>query len=376
MPITRHLDARDPEQVAEAARLLRAGRLVAFATETVYGLGADAFSPSAVAGIFAAKGRPAWDPLIVHLGRIEDLLQVVLLPLRGQEQVDALTRAFWPGPLTLLLPRTPAVPDAVTAGRALVGVRVPAHPAARALLEAAGVPVAAPSANRFGHVSPTTAQHVLADLDGRIDAVLDAGPCPIGVESTVLDPLRTPMLLYRQGAVTAEALEAATGVPVEVYRPAFTPLAAPPRGATPRPEALPSPGVGLRHYAPRARLVLSEGQPEALRERALAESRSHRTGVLLPKSWPLADRAGQGETGSLAKLIAERIPAPIPELVPKLIVEPWAAWDDPAGRAATLFAALRALDAQGVEVIVCPLPPLGKLEDAIRDRLEKGARAV
>ena len=367
VPVTRHLDALDPEQVAEAARLLRAGRLVAFATETVYGLGADALSTAAVAGIFAAKGRPAWDPLIVHLGQVQDLRQVVLLPSQGLGRVDALTRAFWPGPLTLLLPRTPAVPDAVTAGRVLVGVRVPAHPAARALLQAAGVPVAAPSANRFGHVSPTTAQHVLADLGGRIDAVLDAGPCRIGIESTVLDPLRTPMVLYRQGAVTVEALEAASGVPVEVYRPASPSLDSrldPQLAPQFAPAALPSPGVGLRHYAPRACLLLTEGEPQALRNKALGESRSQRVGVLLPKFWSLVDTAAQQETGSLA------------EPNSNILVESWAAWDDPEGRAATLFAALRALDAQGVEVIICPLPPPGKLEDAIRDRLQKGARAL
>src|SRR5271166_2524667 len=166
------------------------------------------------------------------------------------EAARKLMAAFWPGPLTLLLPRSAAVPDVVTAGRPLVGIRMPAHPVALKLIQRAGVPVAAPSANLFGHTSPTTAQHVLDDLDGRIDAVLDAGPTPRGVESTVLDSSTTPMVIYRPGAVTAEQIREVAG-PVEMYRGG---------GAlreTPA-EALPSPGVGMRHYAPRARLVLVE----------------------------------------------------------------------------------------------------------------------
>ena len=220
---------------------------MALPTETVYGLGANALDQAAVERIFAAKFRPAWDPVIVHVASqamLEGFVDGVPASARR------LMEAFWPGPLTLLLPRTRAVPDAVTAGRPMVGVRMPSHPVALELIRRAGVPVAAPSANRFGHVSPTTAAHVLHDLDGRIDAVLDAGPTPRGVESTVLDPSTSPMMIYRPGAVTAEQIREIAG-PVEFYQGGEA------LRETPA-EALPSPGVGLRHYAPTARLVLIE----------------------------------------------------------------------------------------------------------------------
>ncbi len=335
MVSTLHLDFSNPDDLRRAATLLREGGLVAFATETVYGLGANALLPEAVAGIFAAKRRPSWDPLIVHLASVEQLGQVARVPAEVAGRVAALAEAFWPGPLTLLLPRTDAVSDTVTAGREFVGLRIPAHPAARALLAAAGVPIAAPSANLFGHTSPTTAAHVLADLDGRIDAVLDAGPTSIGVESTVLDPTLTPMVLYRPGAVTAEQLMAVTGVAVEVFVPA----------SDVQPASLPSPGVGIRHYAPRARMVLVEGSEATLQ--AVVDAQVAAVGVLLPHGWSLSGEA---------------------------TVEGWGRWDDSEALAAGLFAGVRALDDRGVSVIVCPLPEAGGLRDAIRDRLQKAAR--
>ena len=196
-----HLDTAQAQEALErAAAILRGGGLVAFPTETVYGLGANALDAAAVGRIFAAKERPSWDPVIVHIANEAALAGLVVeLP----DAARKLMAAFWPGPLTLLLPRTAAVPDVVTAGRALVGVRMPAHPVALEVIRRAGVPVAAPSANRFGHTSPTSAEHVLADLDGRIDAIVDAGPTDCGVESTVLDPCASPMAIYRPGAVTA-----------------------------------------------------------------------------------------------------------------------------------------------------------------------------
>ena len=339
MSRTLHLDASNPADLLRAADILRAGGLVAFATETVYGLGANALSADAVNSIFAAKQRPSWDPVIVHLASAEQLSTVSSLSPELAPRVMALSQAFWPGPLTLLLPRLPAIPDAVTAGRELVGVRVPAHPVAHALLLAAGLPIAAPSANLFGHTSPTTAVHVLDDLDGRIDAVLDAGPTSIGVESTVLDPTRTPMLLYRPGAVTAAQLTAATGVEVEVFLPNPSSIEQPP-------ESLPSPGVGIRHYAPRARLVLVEGTEIAL-QNALPPSALPKVGVMLPTGWSISVDA---------------------------VLQPWARWDDPEGLAATLFSGLRSLDDRGVSLILCPLPEPGGLADAIRDRLQKAAR--
>src|SRR5581483_2572483 len=339
---TIRLRADDQADVERAAELLRGGRLVAFPTETVYGLGANALSAQAVAGIFDAKQRPAWAPLIVHVTGVGDVERIANIPDDLRDCVKELAAAFWPGPLTMLLPRSAAVPDAVTARRPLVGVRVPSHPAAQALLRAVGLPIAAPSANRFGHTSPTTAEHVLADLGGRIDAVLDGGPTHVGIESTVIDVTRSPIVQYRPGAITPQQIEAACGKPVEVYVPAEAEKRI--RG----PESLPSPGVGIRHYAPRARVLLIEGTSEAL-QRKLSEAAAaeKNAGVLLPIGW--------------------RTPR-------KAVVQPWATWEHPERLAATLFAGLRALDARGVEKIIVPLPPPGGIYDAIRDRLLKAAR--
>ena len=334
-----------------AAALLRAGGTVAFATETVYGLGANALDPDAVAKIFAAKGRPAWDPLIVHLADAEMLAQVTeSVPEPARLWIEH----FWPGPLTLLLPKGPAVPDAVTAGRPRVGVRVPAHPVARALLREAGVPVAAPSANLFGHVSPTTAAHVLADLDGRIDAVVDAGPTLHGVESTVVDACEDPCVVYRPGAITLEQL-AAVWPRVRMHDRTLRPVPAP--GAMP--DSLPSPGVGIRHYAPKARLVLVEtGSDQAVRllyaVRAAAEQCGPgHAGLLLPESFLSAGQSVE---------------------IPKGVhIYAWGHWDEPATLAHEVFGALRALDAAGVTEIVCPLPPCEGLGAALCDRLRKAA---
>lgn len=337
---TFRLQAADPADIERAAEMLRRGRLVAFATETVYGLGANALSEEAVAGIFAAKERPAWDPLIVHIANMEEIDRIAMISDELRERVEGLAATFWPGPLTVLVPKSPAVPDAVTAGRPLVGVRIPAHPAAQALLRATGLPIAAPSANRFGHISPTTAEHVLADLGGRIDAVLDAGPTQVGIESTVVDLTRTPIVQYRPGAVTPQQIEAVCGVGVELYVPAPQYRA---------PGSLPSPGVAIRHYAPRARVLLVDGTPEAVERKVteFTDGGAEKIGVLLPTDWRAPENA---------------------------IVRRWAAWDDAGELAATLFAGMRALDASGVDAIVCPLPAPGDLYDAIRDRLLKAAR--
>ncbi len=230
--------------IAAAAALLRRGGLVAFPTETVYGLGADAGSAEAVAGIYAAKGRPRFNPLIAHVADLDAALE------QGAFCRDALAlaRAFWPGPLTLVVPASPSctVSDLARAGLDSVALRVPAHPVARALIAAAGVPVAAPSANRSGRISPTMAAHVHGDLDGRIDAVLDGGATAVGVESTIVSCLGAPTLL-RPGGVTREAIEAVLG----------RNLAAPAQGG-PRI----APGMLLSHYAPRAAVRLGA---EALR---------------------------------------------------------------------------------------------------------------
>ena len=333
---TLRLRGENAEDVAKAAALLRDGGTVAFPTETVYGLGANAMSEAAaVEKIFAAKQRPAWDPLIVHVAGVEDVAIVAAVNEALSERVMGLAAAFWPGPLTLLLPRRAAVPDAVTAGRALVGVRVPRHPLALRLLRMAGVPVAAPSANTFGHISPTTAEHVLADLDGRIDAVLDGGATDVGVESTVLDP--AAMMIYRPGAVTAEDIARVCGCAATLYVAARTlPV-----------EALPSPGVGIRHYAPRARLVLTAGNEPAL-EQAVATLSDAPVGVMLPRDWSVSRAATAFD---------------------------WGAWDATEQLAAKLYAGLRALDDAGVAVIFCPSPEGAGMAAALRDRLEKAARA-
>jgi L-threonylcarbamoyladenylate synthase len=337
-----HLEGLEAvEALKRAAEILRNGGLVALPTETVYGLGANALDSAAVARIFAAKQRPAWDPVIVHISdekMLDDLVTGIPEPARR------LMKAFWPGPLTLLLPRSSAVPDAVTAGRPLVGVRMPSHPVALELIRRAGVPVAAPSANLFGHISPTTAAHVLHDLDGRIDAVLDAGSTAHGVESTVLDPCQSPMVIYRPGAVTSLQIRDVGGS-VELFRGTGELL------ETPR-EALPSPGVGLRHYAPRARLVLVEAPLSDLGARLAAAALKHpqaRLGIMLPADVTLP-------TGLLS-----------------VSVFTWGRWTAPEELARELYSGLRALDAKGCTVILCPLPPATGIGAAIRDRLRKAA---
>jgi L-threonylcarbamoyladenylate synthase len=336
----KHLDSAEAVRALEqAAEILRRGGLVAMPTETVYGLGANAFNAEAVASIFAAKQRPKWDPVIVHVAgpkAAEAMMKGLVRDV--PEAARSLMQAFWPGPLTLLLPRTEAVPDVVTAGRPLMGVRMPSHPVAAELIRRAGVPVAAPSANTFGHTSPTTAAHVLDDLDGRIDAVVDAGPAEHGVESTVLDPCQNPMMIYRPGAVTRAQIQEVAGA-VEVYHDSAA-LAAKPR------EAMPSPGVGLRHYAPKARLLLIEGD--------LAEM-----GVRLAE-------AAQGQDGERMGVM---LPAELAAPAGVEAVFAWGRWAAPKEMARKLYAGLRALDSEDCTVILCPLPPAEGIGAAIRDRL-------
>jgi len=329
--------------IKEAAAILRSGGTVAFPTETVYGLGANALKPDAVARIFAAKQRPSWDPLIVHVSDARMLAQVakVLSPAARK-----LSEKFWPGPLTLLVEKSGDVPDAVTAGRPKVGVRMPQHPVALALVSAAGIPVAAPSANRFGRTSPTCAEHVAEDLNGRIDAILDAGETWHGLESTVIDTCETPCVVYRPGVVSLGDIRAA-GVDAVAYHE-------PEKLHETPPASLPSPGVGLRHYAPRARLILVDGEGDlqftALRQKLeQAVKDGVRAGVMLP--------ATSG--------------APVP--VNGAIVFDWGRWDDEEELAHRLFAGLRFLDHAGAAVIFCPLPKPEGLGIAMRDRLRKAA---
>jgi L-threonylcarbamoyladenylate synthase len=341
--------------IQTAAEILRGGGLVAFPTETVYGLGANALDPQTVEKIFQAKQRPAWDPLIVHISDRPMLANVAALSTDSlTESANKLISAFWPGPLTLLLPRAETVPLIVTAGRPLVGVRMPSHPVANALIAAAGVPIAAPSANRFGHTSPTRADHVLEDLDGRIEAVLDAGETTHGLESTVVDASQEPVILYRPGIISLEQIRETCGA---VMQWKSAPTDKPAEELTP--ESMPSPGLGIRHYAPRAGLVLIGGsateQPVALRRAVdLAVSQGESIGIMLPANFS-------------PEALSE-------SMLDKAVIFDWGDWDDLSMLAHRLFAGLRQLDTTGVDVILCPLPSAEGLGVAIHDRLLKAAK--
>ena len=241
-----------PQAIADAAEIIRSGGLVAFPTETVYGLGANAMDAAAVEKIFSAKGRPTFDPLIVHISNLSEIERVVS---SFSPAAQTLADAFWPGPLTLVLPKQPDLPDLVTSNLKTVAVRIPNHPVALALIEAAGVPIAAPSANRFGHTSPTTASHVFQDLAGHIDLILDGGSTSIGVESTILDLSTTPARILRPGGITREMLETLIG-PVTVFKQIKKPG-----------QRLLSPGLIEKHYAPRAEMFLFKGPDAWMRGR-------------------------------------------------------------------------------------------------------------
>lgn len=319
----------DAATMARAGEMLRRGGLVAFPTETVYGLGANALDEQAVRSIFAAKGRPANNPVIVHVARHEEAMRLVSA---WPADAERLAERFWPGPLSLVLPKQNIVPLVVTAGGDTVAIRVPAHPVALALIEAAGVPIAAPSANRSMAVSPTRAEHVLKGLDGRIDAILDAGPTSGGLESTVVDLSRQPARLLRPGLVSAEEIEAVIG-PIE--RLQQSPVASD--------VILASPGMMERHYAPQATLELAAGDG---RERVLELHHS-------------AVRVGWLALGE---------PAAVPPEI-HCIVLPRA----PAGYSAGLYAALHRLDELGVERIIVACPPETAEWLAVRDRLRRAA---
>lgn len=242
-----------PESLLRAGELIRAGELVVFPTETVYGLGADALNADAVGRIFEAKGRPGDNPLIVHISALEQLDP--LIAGAPSPAARRLMDACWPGPMTLIFPKSPAVPPRVTAGLDTVAVRFPAHPAARGLIDAAHRPIAAPSANRSGRPSPTTAEHVMEDMDGRVPMILDGGPCQVGLESTVIDVTgETPRILRPGGVTPARVAELCGGVAVDdaVLRPLKA-------GEKPR-----SPGMKYRHYAPAGELTIVRGDGEAV----------------------------------------------------------------------------------------------------------------
>jgi L-threonylcarbamoyladenylate synthase len=322
--------APDRTVIAEAAALIQAGQLVAFPTETVYGLGGDALNPAALSRIYTVKGRPPDNPLILHLASQDQLAAVAA---EVPEIAYALMQAFWPGPLTLVLPKIPRVPDLATGGLTTVAVRMPDHPVALALIRQAGTPLAAPSANRSGRPSPTTAEHVVADLNGAIPLILDGGPSAIGVESTVLDVTCTPPVLLRPGGVSQEAIGAAIGAVV---------------GRADAGLHRRSPGTRYRHYSPQARVwLLEDASPEALQSTvAAALACSQRVGCLLHRL---------AVAQAPAAVSVTRIGGGV------------------ADYARQLFAALRKLDAQGVDVIIVEGVSEEGLGVAVMDRLRRAA---
>jgi L-threonylcarbamoyladenylate synthase len=316
------------QELADAAQCLKDGGLVAFPTETVYGLGADASNPAAVRRVFAAKGRPADHPLIVHLPGAEHLD-------RWARDIPAaawrLAERFWPGPLTLILRRAPGVSDEVTGGQDTVGLRVPDHPVALALLREFGGGVAAPSANRFGRVSPTTAEHVRQELDGRVDRILDGGPCRVGVESTILSLAGERPLLLRPGAIAQSVLEAVVGEAIATVQTGTVIRAS---------------GTLESHYAPDTRLELWPLDALEARIAALEGSGTRIAALLI---------------GAAAE---DRYP-------PDIRVVPMP--EDAADYAHRLYATLRLLDGAGHDILLAQEPPEGEAWQAVRDRLRRAS---
>lgn len=334
-PVIR-VEATSPDRdvIRDAADVIRRGGLVAFPTETVYGLGANALDAQAVQRIFDAKGRPGHNPLIVHVPDMDAARAVTgAWPLLAERAAEA----FWPGPITLVLDRDPSIPDVVTAGLPTVGVRVPAHPVALALLREAGVPIAAPSANPFTRVSPTAAEHVVRGLGGRADLILDGGATPYGIESTVVGFGGERPRLLRPGAIDLQELEEVLG-PVE----AITLAGSPSSDASPRP----APGMMERHYSPAADVLIFNDDNVA----RAAVRRIHDAG------------------GRVGGLVTHAAGLPLDEVVPLP--------DDPRGYARLLYAALHALDDARCDLILIEAPPADSAWAAIRDRIERGARKL
>ena len=323
------LSGTDPQAIAQAAQRIQAGGLVGFPTETVYGLGADASSDEAVAGIFAAKGRPANHPLIVHLA---DAAQVSDYAASVPPFAARLTKAFWPGPLTVILPRREGVALAAAGGQDSIGLRCPAHPVALAFLKACGTGVAGPSANRFGRVSPTTAQHVAGEFGDAL-LVLDGGPCAVGIESSIVDCTRGRPVLLRPGVLTRAQLESACGEPVLEPEDAQT------AGSAPR-----APGTLEAHYAPDAKVRLMDAGAMQAALDLLGVDAAH-IAVYARADMPIRT----------AQMLYRRMP------------------DDAPATARQLFAVLRDFDAQGARLIWVETPPAGPEWDGVRDRLGRAA---
>ncbi|MCF8567139.1 threonylcarbamoyl-AMP synthase [Alicyclobacillus tolerans] len=326
-------------EIQEAAEVLRQGGLIAFPTETVYGLGANALQEEAVRRIFAAKGRPGDNPLIVHIASLQQLTDVTDHPDRLPEPVQRAMRAFWPGPLTLILPASSKLAPSVHPGLDTVGIRFPSHPVAQALIRAAGCPVAAPSANRSGRPSPTTAQDVLEDMADRVDGVIDGGPSAVGVESTVALIERDRAVIYRPGGISKEQLEAAIGVPVELDAHLVSGDQAPK-----------APGMKYRHYAPDAKVYVW---------------------------WGDADRVAQKMQEFALQCSGEPIAVISPTQVPDIpgLAASWTpqSHEYPAALARELYRLLREFDRLHVaHILIAGVAPDG-IGLAVMNRLEKAA---
>ena len=329
----------DERAIECAAELIRAGEVVGFPTETVYGLGANALDGEAVLKIFAAKGRPADNPLIVHISALDEIAPLISDDL--PESARRLAAAYWPGPMTLILKKSALIPDEVSAGLDTVGIRMPSNPVARALIKASGCPIAAPSANRSGRPSPTCAQDVFEDMDGRVPMILDGGECDIGLESTVISLTDERARILRPGGITPDMIERVLGG-VDVDPTALKPLA---EGQIAR-----SPGMKYRHYAPKGKLILIDGAPEnvkaALRARyAEEEARGHKVCLLLPESMiPDFPNARAYSLGGDLSEASHRV-----------------------------FAALRQLDRDEIEVAFCQTFDTRGIGLALMNRLDRAA---
>ena len=324
----------DAAGVEEAARLLKAGQLVGFPTETVYGLAANARNAEASAAIYDAKGRPRDNPMIVHIARLEELYGVVA---QVTPQALQLAQAFWPGPLTIILPRGESIPAVVSAGLDTVSVRMPSHPVARAILKASGLPLAAPSGNLSGRPSPTTAAYMLEDMQGRIPLIVDGGPCSVGVESTVVSLCGETPLILRPGAVTAEQMSAVLGCPVQLSHAVTEGLK---EGEKPQ-----SPGMKYKHYAPKAEVTLV-------------------TGTLQQYVQYINKHAAPG---CMALCFAEDVGA---LTVPSIS---YGGAQRPEQQAQQLFTALRQLDEQGAKTVFAHCPQKTGVALAVYNRLLRAA---
>lgn len=324
----------DRRAIEQAGALLAAGQVVGIPTETVYGLGANALDPDAVRRIFAAKGRPSDNPLIVHIADLDDIHRLTTtLPTAAQK----LAQAFWPGPLTIILPKAPCIPDVVSAGLDTVGIRLPSHPVARAVIRAAGVPIAAPSANQSGRPSTTTAAHVLQDMNGKIAAVIDGGACTVGVESTVVSLAGDLPRLLRPGGISLEQLQAVLG-PVAIDRAIQQQIG--------DDVQVSAPGMKYRHYAPHAPVTAICGDP--IQSAAyIAAHLTEKTGVLC------FDEFANQFSGHTVHTIGRA--------------------DDPAAHAHAIFDALRAFDDSDVTAILAQCPPDTGIGLAVANRLKKAA---